>query len=148
MKKMMNMIQRPMNESGKKPACNIFVNYYNDDIEGLCDEDGDSDDGCNLRAAIAFIGNRRSVGIFIVPRKTTFTIDSMGFKNNVKRVLFGDINSTIIVRDSSFVNNTYGGEGSCIRVEKGSVIIDHSLFYNNTCQQVPPSTPFTVTSPS
>jgi hypothetical protein len=64
-----------------------------------------------------------SVGIFIVPRKTTFTIDSMGFKNNVKRVLFGDINSTIIVRDSSFVNNTYDGEGSCIRVEKGSVII-------------------------
>lgn len=77
--------------------------------------------------------NGYSNAIFIVPMNTTTAFNEVGFKNNIRRVIFGDKGSTVNVVGCSFVNNTFGGEGAAIRVEEGNLNVEASLFFNNTC---------------
>lgn len=57
--------------------------------------------------------------ILIVPENTTLTLDSVTFKNNPRRSIYGDKGVTLTVQSCSFVNNTFDAEGTAIKVRHG-----------------------------
>lgn len=58
--------------------------------------------------------------LLIVPENTTLMLDSVTFKNNPRRAVYGDRGAVVRVQSCSFVNNTFDAEGTSIKVGETS----------------------------
>jgi len=83
------------------------------------------------RESLTFTGGNNA--LFVVPENTSLALDSVAFKNNPRRSIYGDHGAEIYVKNSAFVNNTCESEGAAIKVDFGSLIVEQTLFYNNSC---------------